>query len=167
MNDLGDEAYSPELREFSSVFQQFIGAVFRLNGQLLQTADRLSADLDISTGRWQAIATIRNQPLTVSQMARRIGVTRQSARQTVQKLQQAGLVELKDNPDHRRASLVELTLQGRAVMATLFQRQELLTRLFTEGMGVDVADIRELSRQLDAMCDQATLNESDERLASG
>ena len=156
--DPDDAAFPAERQDFSAAFQQLVGSVFRLSGQLLETADLLSSDLQITTGHWQTIAIIRNQPLTVSQISRRIGVTRQSARLTVQKLQQAGLVELTDNPDHRRASLVQLTPGGQAMMGKLYERQEILMRIFTDGLGINLVDVQRLTKQLNAMCDQAKSN---------
>jgi len=135
--------------EYVRAFQRLVGAVFRLNGQLLSTAEGLSKDLEISTGRWQAIAAIRHQPLTTSQLARRIGISRQSARQTVQKLEAGGLVELTENPDHRRSQLILLTERGTEVMDILRERQSKLTHFFTDGAGLDIGSIDDLTAQLE------------------
>jgi len=137
--------------EFVRTFQRLVGAVFRLNGQLLDTAASLSADLNISTTRWQAIAAIRNQPLTVPQIARRIGISRQSARQSIQHMEDSGIVRLRDNPDHARSSLVELTADGREKMDILRDRQIQLTQRFTKGTGMSSADIEELTEQLEKL----------------
>jgi DNA-binding MarR family transcriptional regulator len=142
-------------QDFVRAFQRLVGAVFRLNGQLLRTAESLSADLDISTNRWQAIATIRTQPLTVSQIARRIGVSRQSARQTVQKLVQSKLVELRPNPDHRRSQLVTLTEAGAEIMEILRERQSRLTHSFTDGLGVTVGSVERLTDKLEQLREHA------------
>ena len=146
----------PELNEeFLRAFQRLIGAVFRLNGQLLSTAEQLADDLEISTGRWQTIAILRYSPLTVSQISRRLGVTRQSSRQTVQRLEAAELVELIDNPDHARASLVRLTDKGQTMMQTLFKRQALLTQTFTDGLDLDPDKLDFLTGQLEMLREHA------------
>ena len=137
--------------EFVRAFQRLVGEVFRLNGQLLSTADKLSRDLNVSTSRWMTIAVIRNQPMTAAQIGRRLGVSRQNARQTVQRLEEQGLVELRDNPDHARSPLVALTKQGEATMAALRERQVEITRRFTEGMGFSVARIDKLTADLERL----------------
>jgi DNA-binding MarR family transcriptional regulator len=138
-------------QDFVRAFQSLVGEVFRLNGQLLATADRLSRDLEISTARWMTIATIRNQPMTVAQIARRLGVSRQNTRQTVQRLEQQGLVERQTNPEHRRSALIKLTNRGGKVMDTLRERQAELTHQFTDGLGLNVSAMEKLTRQLAAL----------------
>jgi DNA-binding MarR family transcriptional regulator len=135
--------------DFVTAFQRLIGAVFRLNGHLLKTAESLSADLDISTGRWTALGAIRHKPMTVSQIARRIGVSRQSARQTVQRLEQGDLIVYKTNPDHRRSPLVVLTAAGADVVDVLRERQANLTNRFTKGLGLTADSIDDLTARLE------------------
>jgi DNA-binding MarR family transcriptional regulator len=141
--------------EFVRAFQRFVGEVFRVNGQLLATADMLARDLDVSAARWQTIAVIRNEPLTAAAIARRLGLSRQSVQQTVNRMQKQRLVELVDNPDHRTSSLVRLTAQGQAVMAILRDRQIQLTTHFTRELGYTATDIDRLTDQLRHMREHA------------
>jgi DNA-binding MarR family transcriptional regulator len=62
-------------------------------------------------------------PLTVPQIARRMGITRQSVHATVKRLVADGLVELAPNLDHRRSQLVRLTELGERSHAALDGRQ--------------------------------------------
>jgi DNA-binding MarR family transcriptional regulator len=48
-----------------------------------------------------------------AELARRIGVSRQAIHETIAELQEFGLVELIDDPDHGRAKIVVLTDRGR------------------------------------------------------
>jgi DNA-binding MarR family transcriptional regulator len=57
---------------------------------------------------------LSQQSLTVPQIARRMGLTRQSVHTTVNRLLEDGLVELVPNADHRRSQLVRLTGPGEA-----------------------------------------------------
>ncbi len=138
-------------REFVRAFQVLVGEVFRLNGQLLATADRMSRDQEVSTARWMTIATIRNQPMTLAQIARRLGVSRQNVRQTVQRLEEQGLVERQENPEHRRSALVAITTKGGIVMDTLRERQAELTHQLTDGLGLNLRSIEKLTIQLEAL----------------
>lgn len=148
MNDESNTDFIPSI-EFVRSFQRLVGAVFRLNGQLLSTADMLSKDLEVSTARWQTIAVIRNEPLTVAEIARRLGLSRQSVQQTVNRLRVQDITEFIDNPAHKTSQLVRLTDYGKDVMETLRDRQTRLTAQFTGGLGMSVDEIDMLTEKLE------------------
>lgn len=148
MNEESDTDFIPSI-EFVRSFQRLVGAVFRLNGQLLSTADKLSKDLEVSTARWQTIAVIRNEPRTVAEIARRLGLSRQSVQQTVNRLCEQDITEFVDNPAHKTSQLVRLTDHGKEVMATLRDRQTRLTAQFTAGLGLSVDEIDRLTEKLE------------------
>lgn len=141
--------------DFVRAFQRLVGAVFRLNGQLLSTAALLSRDLNISTARWQIIGVVQHGPRTVAGISRRLGLTRQSVQQTVNRLEEQQFVEFIDNPDHRTAPLVRLTERGQEVMQILADRQARLTEKFTGGLGLTIEEIDELTAQLEHMREHA------------
>src|SRR5262245_32041443 len=98
---------------------------FRANGLLLGAGDLLSADEGLTSARWQVLGAvaIEKRPPTVPQIARRMGLTRQSVHATVQRLVREGLLELGSNRDHRRSALVGLTEQGLASYRAVDARQ--------------------------------------------
>ncbi|MBW4039125.1 MAG: winged helix-turn-helix transcriptional regulator [Acidobacteria bacterium] len=100
-------------------------SVFRLNGALIAAGDRLVADLDLTSARWQVLGVVANvpAPLSVASIARTIGLTRQGVRGVTAELVASGLVEFKPNPHHRRAQLVVLTDKGREVEHAARRRQ--------------------------------------------
>jgi DNA-binding MarR family transcriptional regulator len=61
-------------------------------------------------------------PQTVPQLARTRSVTRQHVQAQVNALAEWGLVELIDNPAHKRSRLVRLTSAGRESVAELERR---------------------------------------------
>ncbi len=132
-----------------------MGEVFRLNGSLLAAGERLGRDLGISPARWQAIAIIRNEPKTVADMARQLGLTRQSVQRTVNGLIRDGLARIKSNPGHKRSHWIELTEQGRQTMAQLRDRQVPLTKLFTQELDISSDELERLAQQLKAMRETA------------
>ncbi len=154
MNEQSDTNFIPSV-EFVRAFQRLVGEVFRLNGQLLATADLLSKDLEVSTARWQTLAVIRYEPITVAALSRRLGLSRQSVQQTVNRLVKQGLVEFTDNPDHRTSPLTRLTGRGREIMEILLDRQTRLTAQFTGGLGYTVDEIDHLTNQLKHMREHA------------
>lgn len=154
MNDRSETDFVPSV-EFVRAFQRLVGEVFRLNGQLLAAAELLSKDLEVSTSRWQTIAVIRYEPITVAALSRRLGLSRQSVQQTVNRLVGQGLVEFIDNPDHRTSPLARLTERGQEIMEILLDRQTRLTAYFTDGLGYTVDEIDHLTDQLKHMREHA------------
>lgn len=161
MDDKSDTNFIPSV-EFVRAFQRLVGEVFRLNGQLLNTADLLSKDLDVSTARWQTIAIIQREPMTVAGISRRLGLSRQSVQQTVNRLETQGLVEFVDNPDHKTSPLVQLTAHGNEVMGILRERQTRLTAHFTGGLGYTIEELDELTDRLRHMREHASQIDTDE-----
>src|SRR6266540_2967932 len=90
--------------------------VFRTNGFLVAAGDQLAAQEGLTAARWQALGALAlaNRPLTVPQIARRMGLTRQAVQASVNRLLSEGLVEADENPDHRRSPLMHLTELGNA-----------------------------------------------------
>ncbi len=138
----------PGRDELVGAFQRLVGEVFRLNGELLSTGERLGRDIGISPARWQTLATIRHEPRTVADIARRLGLTRQSVQRTVNLLRREGLVKTAANPGHRRSHLIALTRDGERTWAQLRARQAPLTALFTDGLGLTAQDLDRLAGQL-------------------
>jgi DNA-binding MarR family transcriptional regulator len=109
--------------EAGSALTDLVLAVFRLNGRLLAAGDRMTRPAGQTSARWQVLGAIDPEPRTVSQIARVMGLTRQSVQRTADRLQAEGIVSYVDNPAHRRAKLVALTTRGRSVLDGITQRQ--------------------------------------------
>jgi DNA-binding MarR family transcriptional regulator len=136
---------------------QLILAAFRTNGLLLDAGDRLSADEGLTSARWQVLGAVvlAERPLTVPQIARRMGLTRQSVHATVHRLVRDGFLELAPNTDHRRSPLVDLTTSGRAKYEAVDVRQAAWVNRLARGIGrSDIETARnvlvELCRRLQA-----------------
>lgn len=89
--------------------------VFRLNGRLQLTGDRLVAELGLTSARWQILGAIAQaeKPEPVAWHARNMGVHRQGVQRIINELTHEGIVEFLPNPQHKRAHLVTLTLRGK------------------------------------------------------
>jgi DNA-binding MarR family transcriptional regulator len=100
-------------------------STFRANGLLLGAGDLIGADDGLTSARWQVLGAIAlaGRPLTVPQIARQMGLTRQSVHATVQRLVHDLLLELAPNADHRRSPLVGLTDLGRDTYDAIDGRQ--------------------------------------------
>jgi DNA-binding MarR family transcriptional regulator len=113
-----------DTRSAEDAFQDVLLALFRLHGQVLHAADVMSADAGLSGARWQVMRVIARRPMTVSQVARRLGLQRQSVQRTADGLRERGLAEVLPNVDHLRAGLLALSAEGRRTLAVLEERQE-------------------------------------------
>lgn len=113
--------------------------VFRLNGCLLATADRLVSQFGITSARWQVLGAIGLPPVpeTVARLARNMGLTRQSVRRVVNEMVDEGMLCLLDNPHHRRAKLVTMTDKGRKAFEAAVELQEPWVRALSAGIGKD------------------------------
>ena len=128
---------------------KLILSTFRANGRLLGAGDLLSADEGLTSARWQVLGAVAlgERPLTVPQIARRMGLTRQSVHATVQRLVREGLLELAPNRDHRRSALVGLTEQGFASYWAIDARQVAWVNRLARGIGR--SDVETAVRVLD------------------
>jgi DNA-binding MarR family transcriptional regulator len=102
-------------------FTALVLETFRFNGQLLAAGDQLTKELGLSSALWQVLGAIKEEPLPMAQIARNMGLTRQSVRRTVNVLLKRECVEFQENPDHQRAKLVALTSQGRILLDRAMQ----------------------------------------------
>jgi DNA-binding MarR family transcriptional regulator len=111
-------------RNTGDAFQDVLLALFRLHGQVLHAADVMSAGAGLSGARWQVMKVVARRPMTVSQVARRLGLQRQSVQRTADGLRKQGLAEVLPNVDHARAGLIGLSATGRLTLESLQRRQQ-------------------------------------------
>jgi DNA-binding MarR family transcriptional regulator len=131
---------------------QVILSMFRANGLLLEAGDQLAAGDGLTSARWQTLGAVAlaEQPLTVPQIARRMGLTRQSVHVTVKRLVADGLLELVPNVDHRRSPLVRLTEHGSSRYSAIDRRQAAWVNRLARG--IDRTELEATARVLDELC---------------
>ena len=95
-----------------SALTDVILATFRLNGRLMEAAQGMAAEGELTAAWWQVIGGVLDEPRTVAGIARRMGMTRQGVQRTADLLADRGLVEYRPNPAHRRSKLVACTEAG-------------------------------------------------------
>lgn len=121
--------------------------VFRLNGLLIATADKLVARFGLTGARWQVLGAIEmsETPETVARLARNMGLTRQSVQRVVNAMVDEGLLSFRDNPHHQRARLVEMTGKGRAAFEAALELQVPWVKALSEGISTPrLLDTREV-----------------------
>jgi DNA-binding MarR family transcriptional regulator len=93
--------------------------IFRVNGLLMRSGDNMTQSIGQSSARWQVLGRAGYQPQTVAQMARDMGLTRQSVQRIADILAKESLTIYRDNPADRRARFVELTPEGMRILAAI------------------------------------------------
>jgi DNA-binding MarR family transcriptional regulator len=138
-------------------FTELLLEVFRLNGALIAAGNALAVDMGLTSSRWQVLGAIaaEGRPVTASQIARQMGLTRQTVQRLVDELEAAKLVRRAADPEHGRARLVEFTDEGSAVYSTMQQRQIPWSNAVAEGIAAEelrgaLAVVRELVARLEA-----------------
>jgi DNA-binding MarR family transcriptional regulator len=146
---------------------QVILATFRANGLLLAAGDLLAANHGLTAARWQVLGaiTLAQRPLTVPQIARRMGLTRQSVHATVNRLVRDGLLDLVPNADHRRSPLVRLTDLGRTTYTAIDRRQAAWVNQLAGGIGR--SDLETTARVLEQLCRRLEADSTDDPPQSG
>jgi DNA-binding MarR family transcriptional regulator len=133
--------------------------LFRVNGLLLAAGNRLATREGLTAARWQVLGAVAlaGRPLTVPQIARRMGLTRQAVQASVNRLLAEALVEARDNRDHRRSPLIGLTKLGRQKYAAVDRRQ---ARWINElSTGLDITDLAVAARVVGELGDRLETND--------
>ena len=133
--------------------------LFRVNGLLLTAGNRLAAREGLTAARWQVLGAVAlvGRPLTVPQIARRMGLTRQAVQASVNRLLAEALVEARDNRDHHRSPLIGLTNLGRQKYAAVDRRQ---ARWINElSAGLNITDLAVAARVVGELGDRLETNE--------
>ncbi len=122
---------------------KLIYEVLRLHGRLIAAGDALMADLGLSSARWQVLGTVAasGRPLTVPDLSRILGQSRQSLQRLVNEMVGDGLLRFTDNPGHRRSPFVEPTEAGRLLHVEVEARRI----PWTEGIASRLGDVDTLA----------------------
>ncbi|MEA3536681.1 helix-turn-helix domain-containing protein [Rhizobium sp. CC-YZS058] len=127
-------------------------AIFAANGRLTDMGNSLVRPAGLTTAWWQVLGALgyAPTPLTVSDIARAMGLTRQGVQRVVDLLAAHGHVAFTPNPHHQRAKLVAITEAGRAALALAEQAagpvdQRLLERIGADRLATALAVLGELT----------------------
>src|SRR5215218_2845550 len=119
----------------------------RLRWAVTRLARRLrqEAGVDLGPSQTAALATVeRHGPLSPSELAELERITRPTVTRIVRHLEEAGLVERVTDPQDRRASILSVTPEGRALLKRLRERK---TAYLAKRLGaMDAEDRRTLER---------------------
>ncbi len=131
-----ERAFEHVVAETRALFQRLKLVAEQVHGQGEASATR--------RGVLQSLA--RLGPQTVPSLARTRGVSRQYLQSVVDELLEERLVELVENPAHRRSSLVALVAKGRACVRAMEEREAKLMARFP--LGVTERELRQAASVL-------------------
>ncbi len=107
------------------VFTEIVLEVFKLGGLFINEGDQMGMEYGVTSARWKILGAIflAGEPQTVPQIARRMGLTRQGVQRLVDVMQKDGLLLFLQNPDHKRAKLIDLSDMGKDIFLKLDEKQ--------------------------------------------
>ena len=114
---------APRRTAEGEAFAKLAFAVLRLSGILTAAGDALTKPLGQSSARWQVLAAAAQDVMSVAQIARVLGMSRQGVQRVADLLVEDGLTEYLPNPQHKRAKLLRLLPQGEETLAEIRVRQ--------------------------------------------
>jgi DNA-binding MarR family transcriptional regulator len=130
-------------------------ATFRLHGLLQDVAQQLAAAGEMTAAWWQVLGGVLDEPRSVAEIARRMGMTRQGVQRVAELLVDRGLAEYRPNPAHRRAKLLACTDAGYWAVRRISVVQHPWAARIGDQVGADelraaAATMRRLSAALEA-----------------
>ena len=102
----------PPRTEAGDALTDVIVATFRLNGRLMDVAQRLARAGGLTATEWRVLGGVLDEPHSVAEIGRLMGMTRQGVQRVADRLVERGLAEYRPNPAHRRAHLLACTHAG-------------------------------------------------------
>lgn len=106
-------------------FTQIVLELFKLNGLLVAEGDQITKEHALSSARWKILGALAlsPHPMTVPQIANKMGQTRQSVQRLADAMQKDGFLDYQENPNHKRAKFVVLTNKGEKIYKLLERKQ--------------------------------------------
>lgn len=129
-------------------FTKIVLEVFKVSGMLNNEGDKMTREFGLTSSRWKILGAIAlsQQPLTVPQIGRSMGQSRQAVQKLVDLMIKDDMLQLVDNPNHKRAKYVALTEKAKGVYQQLEQTQTPWAQQST-----DEISLQELETTLDVL----------------
>jgi DNA-binding MarR family transcriptional regulator len=109
------DARSPAAQRFAWL----VADVYELAGELERCGEILAKSVGQSGARWKVLSAGSVGGQTVAQIARRLGLARQSVQRVADALEDEGLLRYEANPEHQRSPRVALTAAGEDALGRL------------------------------------------------
>lgn len=99
--------------------------IFKVEGMLSTEGDSLTKEFGLTSSRWKILGAISMAqiPVTVPQIAREMGQSRQAVQRLVDVMSKDGLLQSIDNPNHKRAKYINMTAKAENIYKQLHNKQ--------------------------------------------
>jgi DNA-binding MarR family transcriptional regulator len=130
----------------SECFTQFTRALFSAHNMVLKHGDLVTGKYQQTSARWRILGNIEPCPLTVSQIAKLTGYTRQSIQRLADDLVDEGLAAYESASD-RRTKNVCITEKGRELLEKLAEYENEWVARISQHLSVE--ELTDLTRALE------------------
>ncbi|NOR51523.1 MAG: MarR family transcriptional regulator [Gammaproteobacteria bacterium] len=107
------------------LFTQVVLEIFKVGGMLNVEGDQLTKEFGLTSSRWKILGAVGMSPipLTVPQIGRSMGQSRQAVQRLVDVMIKDGFLQLIDNPNHKRAKYIGVTSKAKEIYRQLDNKQ--------------------------------------------
>jgi DNA-binding MarR family transcriptional regulator len=130
-------------------FTDLLIRTFPLERRLSAAGEALAQQAGLTLARWLVLESIQQEPATVAEIGRRLGLARQGVLRLADLLVADGHARYEDNPRHQRAKLLCITDVGRAALLIVQRAQRAWANRLGERLGL--RELRAAGEVLDAM----------------
>lgn len=121
-----------------------VADLFELAGAFRRRGEAIARGLGQTQARWQVLSAASGPAVTVAQIARRLGVSRQNVQRIADLLVVEGVARFADNPDHRTSPYLLPTARGLATLEHLTRAAAASHAALAQRLaGMDLAALRE------------------------
>lgn len=140
----------PEEAELHAAVDELTMTAALLYFRMRKAAEEMLGEGEQSSGRRSVLkGLVKAGPQTVPQMARLRAVSRQHIQKLINGLLTDGLVELIDNPAHKRSKLVQITAAGQSIAEATSLREAAILPELARGLALE--DIQTATRVLEQL----------------
>lgn len=103
----------------ASLIPPIVADAYELAGRFRERGEAIARTVGQTQARWQVMSAASGGPLTVPQIARRLGVSRQNVQRIADALVGEECAGFAPNPDHAASPLLLLSRRGEAALAAI------------------------------------------------
>jgi DNA-binding MarR family transcriptional regulator len=134
-----------------------VADIFELAGSFRASGEVIAGTVGQTQARWQVMSAASAGALTVPQIARRLGVSRQNVQRIADLLVAEGSASFADNPDHKGSPHLMLSKSGHAALAQITRAAGVYhARIIKKLAGADLKSLHRGLRRLIAAADKST-----------
>jgi DNA-binding MarR family transcriptional regulator len=123
------------------IFRLIIMDIFFLAGAFKKVGNKMASKVGLTRPQWDLLINANTDQRTVPQIARRMGMARQSVQRTADILVRRGLGDYAKNPDHQRSPFFLVTAAGKDVLERIEEEAQQRRIQFMNENGVSNDDL--------------------------